>query len=51
MPKGTISASETDPAIIDIIHCPLRGNKGERKSLWRRLSLSVHKYICLLTKI
>lgn len=31
MPKGTSSAAEIDPAIIDIIHCPLRANKGERK--------------------
>lgn len=31
MPEGTISAAEIDPVIIDIMHCPLRGDKGERK--------------------
>ena len=31
MPKGTLSAPEIDPALPDIIHCPLRGNKEERK--------------------
>lgn len=31
MPKGTISAAEIELVIIDVIHCPLGGNKGERK--------------------
>lgn len=31
MPKGTITASEIDPAIIDTIHCPVRHSKGEKK--------------------
>lgn len=31
MPKGTLSAPEIDPALPDIIHCLLRGNKEERK--------------------
>lgn len=45
MPNGIIFTTEIDPTMIDIIHCPLKGNKGAReKSLWRSLSLALHRY-------